>query len=95
VNTAPKFVLQYQGELTIRNGAKVTYLPLISNDLEEAKEIVGRVLGTPTPEFTTDPSTNCTLVPHPSHQRGKNPIGWISELEIPETMSVKAERVAA
>jgi hypothetical protein len=95
VNTAPKFVLQYQGELTIRNAGKVTYVPLISNDLEEAKEIIGRVLGTPKPEFTTDPSTNCTLVFHPSHQRGSNPIGWISELEIPETMSVKAERVAA
>jgi hypothetical protein len=91
----PTFVSQYQGEITIRNGDKLTYLPFISNDLHEAKEIVARALGLPMADFRTDTNSNCTLVFHPSHQRGQNPVGWISELEVPETMSVKAERVAA
>jgi len=68
----------------------VSYLPFVSNDLHEAKEIVARVLGSPKADFRTDPNNNCTLIFHASHQRGQNAVGRISELEVPETMSVRA-----
>ena len=41
-------------------------------------------------DFRSDMKAACTLVFHPGYQKGKNPVGWISELEVPGPMSLEA-----
>jgi hypothetical protein len=57
----PTLVVQYQGAVTIRNGEKLTHLPLISNDLHEAKQVVGRLFEGPSLTFALrlQPVTDC------------------------------------
>ena len=91
----PNFVAQYHGEIRIFNGERITTVTLVGSDLHEAKEIVGRMLGDPRADFRSDMKAACTLVFHPSYQRGQNPVGWISELELPGPMSLQAKGITA
>jgi hypothetical protein len=82
-----KFVKQYRAELTIDPETTCT---INSSTEDKLIQAVGNLLGGKPPRIEESPSAqNTTLIYHESHMNGNQPVGWIAELEVPQTMSVK------
>lgn len=81
-----KFVKQYRAELTIDPETTCTI-----NSSQEDKLInaVSNVLGRKPPRIESSSAEHTTLIYHDSHLNGQQPVGWIAELQVPQTMSVK------
>jgi hypothetical protein len=81
-----KFVKQYRAELTVSPETTCTITSATEDQLINA---VSNVLGGKPPRIESSSADRTSLIYHESHLNGAQPVGWIAELDVPQTMSVK------
>jgi len=81
-----QFVTQYRAEITLDPETTCVFN---STNEEALLKNIRNVLGGDEPRIEASGQGTTDLVYHHSHFNGRQPVGWIAELSIPQPMSVK------